>query len=192
MTLPMCPFARRPRTLGSLLVAVLVAAGLVAGCQTEDPDAGRTAPNAEAAEGTVARGDNDRRAGGVVEEGTLRVLQPWVRPGAEGGTTAFYARIVSTADAIDTLYTAQTPLTDSVEIHETYDRGGGMRGMREVGPLAVPGGASVELVPGGLHVMLMDLERAVQTGDSVAVTLVFDEHPAIRVQAPVRTQVPGS
>ena len=43
--------------------------------------------------------------------------------------------------------------------------------MAEAGPIAIRGGESQTFEPGGLHVMVMELDEAVKAGDSVEVTL---------------------
>ena len=40
--------------------------------------------------------------------------------------------------------------------------------------LELPAGKTVELKPGGYHVMLMDLKRSLKAGDVVPVTLVVE------------------
>ena len=46
--------------------------------------------------------------------------------------------------------------------------------MRAVsGGLDLPPGKTVELTPGGYHIMLMDLKQALQSGTTIALSLVF-------------------
>ena len=62
--------------------------------------------------------------------------------------------------------------------------------MRAVTGLELTAGRPVELKPGGYHVMLMDLKQPVKAGDSVPLTLVFEDAAKQRftqtVQAPVK------
>jgi copper(I)-binding protein len=62
----------------------------------------------------------------------------------------------------------------------------GMMRMRRVDRIDLPGGAQVELMPGGLHVMLIGLKRPLVTGDEVAVTLILDDGSSRQLTAPVR------
>jgi hypothetical protein len=184
------------RLLRALAAAALLGALVLVGCQTEDPTNDRAAPEPEAAEGTVARDGMSSAASASdagASSGALVVTDAWVRPGAAGGNTAFYARLTNRTNAADTLVAAalaDAALADTVEIHETYERGEGMMGMRPMDALPMPAAAPVQLAPGGLHVMLIGLAEDVAEGDSVQVTLRFAQRPAQTVTAPVRTSAP--
>ena len=56
------------------------------------------------------------------------------------------------------LVQVQSPVAGVVEIHEMKMDGGVMR-MRPIAALELPANRTVELKPGGYHVMLMDLKR---------------------------------
>ena len=61
---------------------------------------------------------------------------------------------------------------------------------RAVTGIDLAAGRTVELKPGGYHVMLMDLKQTVKAGDSVPLTLVFEDAGKQRftqtLQAPVK------
>jgi copper(I)-binding protein len=68
---------------------------------------------------------------------------------------------------------------------------GNVMKMRAVaGGLDLPAGKTVELKPGGYHVMLMDLKQQLKEGDSVPVTLVFEgkdgRKESVELKAPVK------
>ena len=46
---------------------------------------------------------------------------------------------------------------------------------------------STTMAPGGLHVMLIDLRRALVIGDSVRLRLRFSDSTSVAVTAPVQT-----
>jgi protein SCO1/2 len=87
------------------------------------------------------------------------------------------------------LVSASSPVTPVVEVHEMAMQDGVMR-MRQVPALALPAGKTVELRPGGYHVMLLDLKQQVKEGDTVPLTLVFEgqdgKRETLEVKAPVR------
>jgi copper(I)-binding protein len=58
--------------------------------------------------------------------------------------------------------------------------------MQEVAQIDVPAGGSVELKPGGYHVMLMKLAAPIAAGDSVPVTLTFERAGEVQVDAVAR------
>jgi copper(I)-binding protein len=65
--------------------------------------------------------------------------------------------------------------------------GGGMMQMREVDAIEVPAGGSVELKPGGYHIMLLELAEPLVEGESVALTLRFQGLEPVEVTAQVRS-----
>jgi len=83
-----------------------------------------------------------------------------------------------------------SPLTPNVEVHEMAMQGDVMR-MRQVRSLDLPAGKTVELKPGGYHIMLLNLKGQVKEGDTVPFTLVFEgkdgKRETVEVKAPVRS-----
>ena len=76
-----------------------------------------------------------------------------------------------------------------VEIHEMAMDGNVMK-MRAVPGIDLPAGKTVDLKPGGYHVMLMDLKRELKAGETVPVTLVIEgadkKRETVEVKATVR------
>ena len=111
---------------------------------------------------TAAR-DRDHAAG----------LNRWLLPVVGGG------RLVS----------ASSPAAGWVEIHEMAMDGDVMK-MRAVSGLDLPAGKAVALKPGGFHIMLFDLKRALKAGDTVPLTLVIEgadkQRETLEIKARVR------
>ena len=118
----------------------------------------------------------------------VTVTNPWVR-GTVAGQKATGAFMQLTSSADMTLVSATTPAAKIVEIHEMKHEGGMMK-MAAVSRLPLPAGRTVELKPGGYHVMLMDLAQSLNEGDIVSMTLTFEDKAGakqtIEVKAPVR------
>jgi len=63
--------------------------------------------------------------------------------------------------------------------------------MQEVkGGLAIPAGETVELAPGGYHVMLMELAEPLEEGSTFDLTLTFENAGEKTVEVEVRTEAP--
>ncbi|MEQ8896778.1 MAG: copper chaperone PCu(A)C [Roseovarius sp.] len=90
-----------------------------------------------------------------------------------------YVTITNNGETDDTLIGAKADFP-KVQIHESYEEDGVAR-MRHVERLAVPAGETVELAPGGFHVMFMGLPGPFETGTEIPVTLVFEEAGEIEV-----------
>lgn len=134
----------------------------------------------------------DRPAPTATEQ-RLTVEAPWIRPAPKGAVSALYMTLVNGTPSPDTLRAVQFAGADSVEIHETLpmEDGSGMSGMREIGPLSLPPTARVRLAPGGKHIMLMGLRRALTVGDTLTIDLDFSGTGPRQLTVPVRTTRPA-
>ena len=118
----------------------------------------------------------------------VTVSKAWVR-GSVAGQNATGAFMEITAVADSTLIAASSPLAKSGEIHEMVMEGNVMK-MRAVGKVELPAGKAVELAPGGYHIMLIGLTKALKKGDSVPIELTVQgkdqKSSKLRVRAEVR------
>ncbi|MEO8937895.1 MAG: copper chaperone PCu(A)C [Burkholderiaceae bacterium] len=97
------------------------------------------------------------------------VSNAWARATIKGQTASVvYMTVTSTESA--RLVGASSPLAAVVQVHEMAMQGTTMK-MRPVAAVDLPAGQPVELKPGGLHVMLMDLRQPLSTGDKLPLTL---------------------
>jgi periplasmic copper chaperone A len=118
--------------------------------------------------------------------GPLTVKDVWVRAAPAGGQTAVYFTIVNGKVAPDALVGVSTPAATSAGLHETTTDNSGMTGMQPVGQITIPGGGTVELKPGGYHVMLMGLANELKVGDTIPLTLTFEQAGVVPITAEVR------
>jgi periplasmic copper chaperone A len=94
-------------------------------------------------------------------------------PQPAGPNGAAYMTLVNEGDADDRLVAVEADVADSVEIHEsTLDDG--VMSMRHVDGIDLPAGGRVRLEPGGLHLMLLDVDPDLAVGDTATLTLTFD------------------
>ena len=120
----------------------------------------------------------------------LKVETPWARPTVQGQAAGGgFLRIVGGA-ASDTLLGASADIAGRVELHSMSMEGDVMR-MRQVDKIAVPAGQTIELKPGGLHVMFMDLKTPLKTGLSFPLTLNFEKAGAVKVDVRVQPSAPA-
>jgi periplasmic copper chaperone A len=108
-------------------------------------------------------------AAAAAAHGQVEARAAWVRGTAPGQTTAG-AYMELTSDRRASLLGAESPAAGSAEIHEMKMEGNVMR-MRAVTRLELPPGKTVELKPGGHHMMLVDLKRPLKKGDLVPIRL---------------------
>ncbi|MCC5942218.1 MAG: copper chaperone PCu(A)C [Balneolaceae bacterium] len=120
-------------------------------------------------------------------EDGIEIADPWARPGRDNGVSAIYMNVLNGSAETDTLIAFSSPVAGLVELHETFDRGDGMMGMRESEEPYFPARSVVSMRPGGLHVMLMQLNRPLSEGDEVELTLTFSGAGEMTITAPVRS-----
>lgn len=102
----------------------------------------------------------------------VTVSNAWVRPTVPGQSVAG-AYLDITAKQSARLVAASSPISANVQIHWMKMDGEVMR-MREVSAIDLPKNTTVSLKPGGYHLMLMQLKKPIQTGETVPLTLVIE------------------
>jgi copper(I)-binding protein len=118
------------------------------------------------------------------------VSDPWVRATvAQQQTTAMYAQVNSAKGG--RLVSVSSPLAEVVEIHEMAMQGNVMRMRAVPGGLELPAGTTVELKPGGYHVMLMGLRHQLKEGETVPLTFVVEGKDGTREHVAVTARVEG-
>ena len=124
---------------------------------------------------------------GTVLAQTVEVKDAWIRTSVQGQkATGAFMKI--TAKEGTRLVSVASPVAGVAEVHEMKMDGGVMT-MRAVnGGLELPAGKTVELKPGGFHVMLMDLKAALPKDSTVPMTLTFKD--AKGVESKVELKVP--
>ena len=128
-------------------------------------------------------------------ESPIQVADAWARQApmmptmghmhGDTGTGAVYVTLRNTGATPDALVGASSEAAEAVELHETIRDGAVMR-MRPVGTLALPVGGTLTMAPGGLHIMLLRLKRALHPGDTVPLTLTFEHSTPLTLTVPVR------
>lgn len=95
----------------------------------------------------------------------------WVRamPTAQS-MTAGYLKLENNSDSGITVIGATSDVSPRVEIHTTVSRDG-MQRMQRVETLDVAAGASLEMAPGGYHLMLRDIPGMPMEGADVELCL---------------------
>lgn len=104
---------------------------------------------------------------------------------AQGGTSAAYMILRNAGREADRLVEVQTDVAAVVETHLSEERDGVMV-MSRVDGIEVPAQGQTELRPGGLHIMLINLTQDLNPGDTINLTLVFENAGSIQISVPVR------
>lgn len=104
-----------------------------------------------------------------------RPPNPWIRLAPpDAMMLAGYRRIDNDGELPMRLRSIRSDAFGAIELHRTEVVDGVSR-MREVPSLTIAPGGSVVLEPGGMHLMLMQPQRALREGDEVAISFAWDQ-----------------
>lgn len=126
---------------------------------------------------------------GAYRVGPLVVTRLWSRPTPGGARLAAgYLRIANTGSEPDRLIGGSARIAGQLELHVAeMDEGiARMRALRE--GIEIPAGATIELGPGGKHLMFAQLRNAVAQGERFEATLVFEKAGPLVVEFDVRNR----
>jgi copper(I)-binding protein len=116
----------------------------------------------------------------------LSVEDAWARPGITGGNSAVYFVINNPTGTADTVLSASTPVTPNAEMHKSQMNENGAMEMQQQDSVPVPARSQVEFQPGGLHVMLINLPQDLNAGETISLTLTFQNAGEITLSVPVK------
>ena len=132
---------------------------------------------------------------GALHAQTIEVRDAWVRI-AVTGQNASGAFMKITAKEGARLIAATSPVAGVAEIHEMKMEGTVMTMRALSGGLDLPAGKTVELKPGGYHLMLMDLKAPLVKDSPVPLTLLFKDakgvESKVQLKATVAAGPPGA
>jgi copper(I)-binding protein len=120
----------------------------------------------------------------------VSVQDPNVRLAPPSATvTGAYMVIKNNGDKDIKVVKADNPVSKVTELH-THINDGGVMKMRPVPAIDIKARGEAVLKPGGLHVMLIDLKAPMKEGDSVPITLTFDDGSSKTIDAKVVRPTP--
>lgn len=131
---------------------------------------------------------------GVAGAQSVDVKDAWARATVPGQkATGAFMKLTAREDA--KLVGVSSPVAGVSEVHEMKMDGDVMKMRAVQGGLDLPAGKTVELKPGGYHVMLMELKSPLAKDSTVPVTLVFKDAKGVEskldLSLPVSAMVPA-
>ena len=119
----------------------------------------------------------------------IEVSGVWGRPSPmTAGNGATYFLIENTGSEDDRLISATSNVSDVVELHDMTMDDGVMKMFHVEEGYVIPAGGSVELKPGGKHVMFIGLHDKLEVGQMVTVELEFEKSGKMTVEAEIREE----
>jgi copper(I)-binding protein len=126
-----------------------------------------------------------QNASPAVSANAIKIENAYTRATAPGQQVAGgFMKIENKGNTEDQLLSASSSAAGEVQLHEMAMEGNVMK-MRQVKDIAVPAGGSVELKPGGYHLMFLNLKGPFTAGQTVPVKLKFAKAGEVEVKLPV-------
>ena len=115
----------------------------------------------------------------------LSVTDAWARASIGTATPGVVYLTIHNTGTGDTLTGLSTPAAATASLHESRTKDG-VASMAPVSALVIAPGNTVKFAPGGYHVMLEGLTRALKAGDTFPLTLTFAHAGAVTTTVVVR------
>lgn len=117
----------------------------------------------------------------------VQVSDAFVRTPVPGrNITAGFFTLHNASQESVTLVAVHADFAGRAELH-SHTHVDGMMRMRKEESIEIPAGETFRFAPGGYHVMLFDLQGALQSGDQVPLHLEFSDGKRLAVTAAVRS-----
>ncbi|WP_390910882.1 copper chaperone PCu(A)C [Pseudosulfitobacter sp. SM2401] len=124
----------------------------------------------------------------------IMAKDPYARaasPAAKAG--AAFMMIENHTDTDDRLIGVRSDAAKRVELHTHIDKGEGVMQMTQIeGGIVIPAGGAHMMQRGGDHVMLMGLNGPLVQGETVEVTLIFENAGDVVIEIPVDNERKGT
>jgi periplasmic copper chaperone A len=124
--------------------------------------------------------------------GSLVIESPWIRATPTGAQVAGgYVRITNNGQTPDRLIGGSLPVAAEVQVHEMSMNDGIMKMRMMNNGLEIAPGKSVELKPGGYHLMFTGLREGLKDTQRIKGTLRFEKAGSVEVEyrvAPIGAQ----
>jgi periplasmic copper chaperone A len=104
-------------------------------------------------------------------------------PTAKSG--AVYMSIMNHGSTEDKILSLSTDRAATAEIHETQMDGDIMKMRAVEGEIGIPAGATLDMKPGGFHIMLTGLKTPMKNGEILILTMQFEKAGEVKFEVPV-------
>jgi copper(I)-binding protein len=119
--------------------------------------------------------------------GSIKIGHPWARATTPGAQTGGGYLKLENNGAADRLVSVSSSVSQSSELHSMSMEGNVMKMEMLDKGVDLPAGKTVELKPGGMHIMLVGLKAPLKEGTSFPLKLKFEKAGEITVDVKVES-----
>lgn len=105
---------------------------------------------------------------------------------SKGSMTGVFGKITNSGDKPVKITSASSTATDTVQLHTTTKGSDGGTKMEQVHEFTIEPGATLELKPGGDHIMLMDMGCSLAAGGATTVTVKTEDGASLEFKPVAR------
>lgn len=116
----------------------------------------------------------------IIEDGHARAVPPGQK------ISAAYMKLTNNQEKAITLVGGESSLAEKVEVHLS-SMDDGVMSMRKLDGLTIEPQQSKVLKPGGLHLMIIGLNKMLSPKDNIDITLLFENEPPQTITLPVKS-----
>lgn len=141
---------------------------------------------------TVAGAKPRWNAGQKVSTTKLTASDQWAKAAKKGAMSATFGIIKNPTDRPIRIVAAISAASTVLQLHEVVMKDGQMVMQQKNGGFVIPAGGTLELTPGGNHIMFMKLTKNLTAGAQVPVTLVTSDGGLMTFKALVKVYNGGN
>jgi copper(I)-binding protein len=120
-------------------------------------------------------------------ENPIKIIEPWIRESKAARNSAAYFVIKNDSDKDVALLSASAmDIAQNVELHKSFVDEKGISRMVHIDKMVIPAHSEIVLKPAGSHIMFFGLKRSLILGNSVKLTLKFDNNNEMNIDLIVR------
>ncbi len=117
---------------------------------------------------------------------SMTVSEAWARPGIAGGISGVFFTVTNSTGEDEKLLSAESDIALAVEIHKSTMVEGGAMQMMPQEWVEILANSEIKFEPGSLHLMLVELKNDLRAGDSISLSLVFEQAGTITLTVEVQ------
>ena len=179
------------KTLLLLVIVSFGGASTVAGCKApkidNDTDDSSQIDRGSGQEHAMGGDDHSMDRDGIkdgvtISHGKLRITNVWARPAFRGANSAVYLNLQNHGAHAESFLGATTEFATAVEIHQVTMEEDLMLMRPVLSGVEIPAEGNVEFVPGGYHLMLIDLQSDLSEDDYFPLVLQFEKSGQVLVE----------